>query len=444
MKEEETTPDLTLKLPNEIWIKISSYLYIDDLCELCLVNWRFYHIAFDPILWSSISIKSDAISSTETVIKLLKRAPLLTELKLHCRDDISSLLAAVSQFSTRLKDLEVRFCPTLKFSDLEQVTSGCSQLVNLDLECTGCSNKDGEKHDLEGSSPCTCLPSNSFGMALSSLKHLNSLNLFACKNLNSVGLQVIADGCPSLEIINIDEVNYLSDDSFIYFISKTKDRLLQFVIDGESLTDKSFSAFGDLRKLQLLSISFADNMGSEGLLAISKLSNLEYLQIRRGYDLRPLDFVRTFDNKRLEKLLFLNLSECSKLSDLSLMTIAMNCPKLATLTLAWCWELTDVSLKSVVKHCNLLINLNLCGVVKLLGEFIGDIPRSLHFLKSLDLEQCPDIELDALRDLLRKNLKLEIKEYYGELVDIDEGIQELLYYNPNIEFVSFDGESDSD
>ena len=99
----ENKPDLTLKLPNEIWIKISSYLYIEDLCELCLVNWRFHHIAFDPILWTSISIKSDVISSTETVIKLLKRASLLSELKLHCRDDISSLLAAVSQFSTRLK-----------------------------------------------------------------------------------------------------------------------------------------------------------------------------------------------------------------------------------------------------------------------------------------------------------------------------------------------------
>ena len=174
----------------------------------------------------------------------------------------------------------------------------------------------------------------------------------------------IADLCPNLEIINIDEITFLSDESFIYFISKTKHRLRRFWLDGESLTDKSFSVLGTLHRLELLSISFSDNMRSKGLEAISKLSNLEWLKIRRGSSLLSSDFVSAFSEQKLEKLIFLDLSECACLSDLGLMIIAKNCPNLATLNLNWCWELTDVSLKMVVKNCRFMINLNLCGVVK--------------------------------------------------------------------------------
>ena len=45
-------------------------------------------------------------------------------------------------------------------------------------------------------------------------------------------------------------------------------------IDGESLSDGSFSHFHKMKKLELLSVSFSDNMGSEGLSSIAKLSQL--------------------------------------------------------------------------------------------------------------------------------------------------------------------------
>ena len=45
-------------------------------------------------------------------------------------------------------------------------------------------------------------------------------------------------------------------------------------LDGESLSDESFSNFHKMEKLELLSISFCDTMGSAGLKSISQLSKL--------------------------------------------------------------------------------------------------------------------------------------------------------------------------
>lgn len=413
---EEEAGDLTFLLPPEIWIKIVSYLSPRELCDLCLVNSRFRTIALDPVLWTKINIQSDAVADTETVLKLLKSSYLLTDLSLRCRDDISTILEAVSRHCKKLKRLDVRFCPILTFKDLENLSLNCGSLEHLDLECTGCLNRDSDLHAREGSTECACITSNSFTSLLSKFEALSSLHLFACKNLNNLGFRQIADSCPNLEMINVDEIDYLDDDSFIYFISKTKSRLKQFWLDGESLSDKSFAVFGDLQKLELLSISFADNMGSKGLKSISRLSNLEWLKIRRGTSLLASDFFLAFSESKLRKLICLDLSECETLTDYGLMTISKNCPTLATLNLCWCWELTDASLKMVVKNCKLMINLNLCGVVKLDGEFLRDIGNHMVGLSSLDLEQCPDIQECDLQHVLRQNINISIKDYYGDPV----------------------------
>jgi F-box and leucine-rich repeat protein GRR1 len=233
------------------------------------------------------------------------------------------------------------------------------------FQCTGCLNLDLDSHEMEGSNQCGCAADQSFTNLFKHFSALTSLDLFACKNLTSQGLVQIADNCPQLEELNIDEVNYLSDASLNHLIDRLGGRLRQLWIDGETLTDDSFGNLGQLApRLELLSISFADNMGSRGMGAIARLANLEWLKVRRANQLQAEDFVRAFGGGQLKKLIYLDLSECSTLSDAGLMAVAGNCPGLSTLNLCWCWELTDQSLSFIVSCCKLLISLNLCGVVR--------------------------------------------------------------------------------
>ena len=88
----------------------------------------------------------------------------------------------------------------------------------------------------------------------------------------------LADTCTHLTSLNIDEVNYLSDSSVTYLLAERGAALRHLWIDGESLTDRSFSTFHKLQQLELLSISFCDSMGAEGLRAISRLPRLEWLR----------------------------------------------------------------------------------------------------------------------------------------------------------------------
>ena len=97
-------------------------------------------------------------------------------------------------------------------------------------------------------------------------------------------------------------------------------------------------------------------------------------------------------------------------------SIAKHCPNLGPLQLDWCWEVTDVGIWAVVSSCKFLIQLQLCGVVRLQGDFLPSISKCLLGLKVLDLEQCPDIELQDLMELRTERRRLHIKDYYGERV----------------------------
>ena len=403
-------------LPDEIWLKILSHLSNYELCQLSLTCRDLLRLSRDPGLWTRVSLIGDAVSSTHTVSSLFSRTTSLVTASITARDDISDLISSLAQSCPHLRSLEIKFCQPLTFTDLATLTAGCSKIETLNLEGTGtqstvmflsnhenisgCYNCDGDSHEMEGSHACQCGPNLSFPQLFSRLSNLRDLNLFHCRNLHSRGLETLAESCPHLERLNIDEINYLTDHSVNTFLELRGETIKMLWIDGESLSDASFSNFDKMTSLELLSVSFADNLGEAGLLAVSRLARLEWLRLRRGADLAPHHFVTAFNSGHLGNLVHLDLSECSRLDDAGVMAIASHCPNLGTLTLAWCWEVTDLGILCVVNKCRFLINLNLCGVVRLLGDFIPNIASGVPGLKLLDLEQCPDIELSDLQLLL--------------------------------------------
>jgi len=422
--KKRTDPDEFLsRLPDELWIEIFRDFSPFELCIIGLTCKALLRLTRTPVLWPRLCVVGDAVGDTMTLTSLLTRCSALTSLSLTARDDISELVTVLAASCHNLAHLEIKFCLPLSVTDLRSLSSGCPKLRTLNLEGTGCLNSDGDAHEMEGSTECQCGPSLSFSSLLGHFPALTELNLFHCRNLHSAGLVTISEVCHSLEKLNIDEVNYLSDESVNTFVELRGGNMKSLWLDGESLTDESFRNFHKMEKLELLSISFCDNMGSAGLRAISQLSKLEWLRLRRGAELEAEDFVAAFTDGRLaESLLHLDLSECSSLDDAGVMAVSRRCPNLGSLTLSWCWEVTDVGIWSIVSRCrsasSFLINLNLCGVVRLNGDFISTIAESLIGIKVLDLEQCPDIQLSDLQHLLTIKKDLHIKDYYGERVTV--------------------------
>jgi len=440
----EESDNVTSVLPEEIWVKVFSFFNEYELCGIGLTCKKFLRLTRDPGLWSTLTLVGDAIASTECIEMLISRCSQMTEIRITSRDDIFYLVEAISLSCPLLRTLEIKFCPPLLYSDLSKLAGGCKKLEVLNLDGTGCLNGDGDSHEMEGSNKCNCGDSNSFCHLLAEFPHLSDLNLFLARNLHSKGLELIAENCSSLTHLNIDEVNYLSDESVNRLLEVRGAQLKELRIDGESLSDESYANFHLLINLTLLSVSFADYLGPRGLNSITKLSRLEWLKLRRGADLEPESFVFAFKFGCLGNLRHLDLSECSKIDDSGIEAIANHCPKLGTISLNWCWEVTDVGMACLVNKCKYLVTLNLCGVVRLMGDFLRSVTALLPSLKLIDLEQCPDIQLAVLQDLVRKNLDLVVTDYYGERVGPGRHLTEFLLDNPEISFVSYDHESDSD
>jgi len=436
------SPEIVLnRLPEELWIKVLGYLGAGELCTVSLVCRGFLHLSRDPSLWPSLALLGDALADTSTILALVSRCSQLSALSITARDDAAAVIGEVALHCPLLQSLTVKYSPPIPHPTLDALASGCPRLCTLDLESTGCLNSGcGSFHPEDCT--CICVPEFSFPLLFAPLVHLTKVNLFACRNLHSAALRHLADTCTNLSSLNIDEVNYLSDASVNHLLEVRGSTLQKLWIDGESLSDASFSNFHKMESLELLSVSFSDNLGPSGLRSISLLKCLEWLRLRRGAELEPQHFVTAFELGELRRLTYLDLSECSKLDDSGLAAVAKTCPNLGSVSLNWCWDVTDVGLGHLVHRCRALVSLGLCGVVRLQGDCLPALPSLLPKLKLLDLEQCPDVELADLQDLVRKNLSLVVRDYYGEKVSPCRGLQEYLIDHPEVEFVTYDHEQD--
>ncbi len=122
----------------------------------------------------------------------------------------------------------------------------------------------------------------------------------------------------NLVYLNTEEVTHLDESSINHLLSRLGPRLLGLFLDGEGIGDGAFANLNKCKKLevnpresrlgppptqpyrtvmlrlQVLGVTFAELMGSAGLEAISALSGLTSLKVRRGKELRAEDFVRAF------------------------------------------------------------------------------------------------------------------------------------------------------
>ena len=300
-------------LPQEIWLKIFHEFSPYELCNIGLTCKSFLALTRDSSLWTEISLVGDAnaIASTRSVTQLFNRCSHLVKVSITSCDDISDIILALSKSCRQLKQIVVKYCQPLTYSDLSNLANGCLKLESINFEGTNCLNGDGDSHEMEGSTMCRRGQSLSFSRLFGKFKCLKELNLFLCRNLYSIDLELIAEHCQNLEYLNIDEIEYLTDKSVNFFIEQLGQTIKYLWIDGESLSDKSFSNFHKMVNLELLSISFAVNMGQSGILSIGKLGNLKRLKLRKGEELEPIDFVTTFAMGNLKTLLHLDISWCS-------------------------------------------------------------------------------------------------------------------------------------
>ena len=388
-------------LPNEILLRIFAYLSSYQVLNvIALVNKLFNDLSKDPSVLQEINLLPNLEEENqESIINAISRSRCLKTLKLKGRKDADILITTAAKSCFKLQKLDICQCPKLSDDTLAALVESplSSTLTVLSLECTPLSTHWGMSQ-------------------VTLLKNLKSLNLFNSRLFDSGDLECLSN-CEALENLNIEEVTHLTEESVITLIQRRKDTLKSLFIDGESLSDKTFQHLHLCQNLQELGISFAEEMQDLGITALSQLTHLRRLKLKRAKKVEADDFITLFANRNLQHLEELDLSECAQVNNEVIQTLAYSCHKLRILRLNWCWEIGDAGVEFLIRYCNQITHLYLVGVVLLTDEILRDIHDFLPHLLNLDLQQCPNITDTHLALVVKKSQNdLEIVNYYGEII----------------------------
>ncbi|KAJ9589696.1 hypothetical protein L9F63_017102, partial [Diploptera punctata] len=397
--------------PDEILLKILSYFTPEELCliiaEVCQ---RWNALAKDVTLWKTLSYKCDDLSTFTSVVEVLIEAPMLKSLEIQKRDDAAQLMELLFDSCDGIKRLVIKFC-NLGDDSMDVLAKIVTFYPELEeLELVGCHTftYTGGTIIIQNLSP-----------------HCNQ-----CGHC----IKEIADNCTRLQELCIDDVTTIFDEDIIHVIRKVGAQLTTFILDGEELTDNSFCYLDHCTRLQVLEISFCDQMTDRGLLGgIGALQQLTSLRLKRGHNLTAQALSTFLHRPAMACIVRLNLTECSNLDDYGLEGIANRCVHLMALSLGWCWEVTDAGILKLICNCNKLQILDLLGVVRITG-FETDLIRrqdmrywilclgshTFTITQNTEFGTSNNVSEELLTELVAAMPQLEVIDYYGERVQLQE------------------------
>ncbi|KAK3085362.1 hypothetical protein FSP39_002152 [Pinctada imbricata] len=323
-------------LPREIILKIFSYLTTYELCVSVLPVCRtWYVIGYDPSLWQELDfIKCPNLPSID-LCRTIKRACHIKKLRLVGRNEnmmSEPEVVLYTLFLKHLRKVDLGFCDGLTIRMLESFVTNCPLLDSLNVE--GCPHVNDKAVEVIARKP-----------------DWKVLNFSHC-NITDTGIQLLAKALTSLEYLNIDGISWIQDRTIGILVDYQGEHIKQLELDGAELTDASIQHIARCPQLSMLMISFCDNLTDQSLRLLQQTHSLTHLMLRKGANFSSGALLSLFQSPSLQNLTKLNLSECIKVVDETVIAIMKCCgSKLRELSLCWCWHVTDMGLISIVDHC---------------------------------------------------------------------------------------------
>jgi F-box/leucine-rich repeat protein 2/20 len=331
------------KTPHEIRIHIFSFLQPKELVKASRVSKSFYQYCFDGQLWTSL----DASEYYQTI-------------------PAGSLAKIIISAGPFIKDLNLRGCVQVEhYKRTEVIVKACKNLMNATLE--GCQN-------FQKSTLHTLLRSN---------EKLVNLNLTGLVAVSNASCQIIAESCPQLEALNIS------------WCEKVDASGVKTVVEGcPKLKDLRV---GEIRGFDSISTAEAifktNNLQRLVLTGCMELTDQALKVMMQGVD-PEIDILTDQPVVPPRKLRHLDLSRCSRLSDVGVKAIGHLAPELEGLQLSGCKLLTDLALIPILASTPRLTHLELEDLEELtntlLSEHLAKAPCA-NTLEHLSLSSCENL-----------------------------------------------------
>ncbi|CAG8459162.1 3390_t:CDS:2 [Dentiscutata heterogama] len=381
-------------LPNEITLLILSYLNQQTRIKILRVSKAFRNIIYSSILWHEAIIYNSRGFGNEA-LEILKKVHSLSARASGLDDEfVRKLAMGPPGQSLRVLDLSVN---DITDKTVFYIGNNCPNLQKLFLE--GCDEITNIKPLIKLSS------------------HLNTLILSYCSELLDFTIADLISSVfgENLSKLDLDGCHRLTDVS-IYRISCYLKNLEYLAIDGQGINDDPIiNVFRNCRKLILFSMSFCDSLTDNCLYNIVLNINpcLKFLRLRKGLGFTDEGFHYFFKGLSLKNhsFYYLDLSECSYLSDMALQQMSHD--NICWLNLDWCWNVKESSILTILTSCPNIQELMVTGCNDITCESI--IGKKFLNLKVLNLLSCRAVEPITLQAISELNKNAYIIDYYGEV-----------------------------
>ena len=222
-------------LPDEIMLKIFSYFSRSELCRyvapVCK-TWLAY--ARDSTLWIEITEGEFQSVPSDLLVKVITSwCSLLKVLDLKGRTDIDgSDLKAIFGSCPLIENLSFAFCDQINDEMMKLLSDNCPNLKYVNFE--GCKISDSSLIYLFG-------------------KPIHGLNVSHCNMISDEGLIFIAKNFKQLCSLDLDGVQWISQDSIEVLVDLHAYDLIDVTLDGADLTDNSIMILSKCCNVRLLS-----------------------------------------------------------------------------------------------------------------------------------------------------------------------------------------------
>ncbi|XP_074652297.1 uncharacterized protein LOC141906806 [Tubulanus polymorphus] len=359
-------------LPDDIILGIFSNLPTEQVCRCARVCRRWYGLAWDPTLWTSIRVNDSSVDINKALKVLTHR--LSYDTPFVCVNIHRINLNGCSKLSDKGLQVIANRCPEITHLDL----LGCANITNMAIfeVVSKCTNL--EHLNLLGCSSITCISlTPEASMQASPLRSkqifLRYLDMSDCVDLEDGGLSIIASHCTQLCYLYLRRCTRVSDIG------------VQYIANYCTM-------------LRELSLSDCRRITDFGLRELSKLeTSLRYLSIAKCDKISDVG-VR-YIAKFCYKLRYLNCRGCEAVSDDSIVQLAHSCRRLRSLDVGKC-DVTDDGLQILGDFCVQLKKLSLKSCDGITDRGVIMLANSCPGLQQLNVQDC-HISVEAYRAVKR-------------------------------------------
>ncbi|KAI8576125.1 hypothetical protein K450DRAFT_258152 [Umbelopsis ramanniana AG] len=319
------------------------------------------------------------------------------------------------------KELRIRILQLLTVTDLMKAAMVCHDWKNLAFDGSLWNNIDVTPYYKN----ITTEQLLALGVAAGGF--LKIANFRGCIQLTGHSLRTLAECCPNVEVLQLNGCRTVSTPSIACFVSQAN-RLQVLDVSGlDSIKNHTLQAVASsCPMLRKLNVAWCRNINADGIHAIVQgCKRLEYLKMNgcsqlddvtmtaigeNLVDLNRLCLASCSDIKDAAMLSFLsashgklthlNISNCSKLTDLLARSMTKHCPRLTHLELACCSLFTDEGLTHMISRLTGLVNLDLEDVHQITDISVREIAAHQKNLRRLCLSGCLQITDSAITNLI--------------------------------------------